>query len=289
VDRNDRKGRRAYRGYGRPMVVLVTGCRSGFGLLLAEGAARRGHVVYAGLRDPATDGELRERTRGLDVRPLALDVTHPAQRTEAVARILSEQGRIDALVNNAGTPLGGFLEEVGEDELRGVFEVNFFGVWLLTREVLPAMRAQQRGTIVMMSSRSGRSAFPALGTYASSKFALEGLSEAWRHELRPFGIDVYLVEPGPFKTDIWERNRRVSVNAFRPDGPYQRFESKLDATFKKVAAGARDPKQVVDRTLDLLGKRGAPLRHSIGGLDQHLFELLPFGVRERIVRAMLDE
>ena len=269
------------------MVVLVTGCRSGFGLLLAEGAARRGHIVYAGLRDPATDGELRERTRGLDVRPVALDVTVPEQRQEAVARVLAEQGRIDALINNAGTPLGGFLEEVGEDELRHVFETNFFAPWLLTRAILPAMRAQQRGTIVMMSSRSGRSAFPALGTYAASKFALEGLSEAWRHELRPFGIDVYLVEPGPFKTDIWERNRRVSKNAFQPGGPYERFEARIDKTFRRVAAGARDPQKVVDRTLDLLDKRGAPLRHSIGGLDQHVFEMLPFGVRERIVRTLV--
>jgi len=270
------------------MVVLVTGCRSGFGLLLAEGAARRGHVVYAGLRDPATDADLRERTSGLDVRMLALDVTVAEQRQEAVARILAEQGRIDALVNNAGIPLGGFLEEVGEDELRHVFETNFFAPWLLTREVLPAMRAQQRGTIVMMSSRSGRSAFPALGTYAASKFALEGLSEAWRHELRPFGIDVYLVEPGPFKTDIWERNRRVSKNAFRPGGPYEKFEARIDRTFRRIAAGARDPQKVVERKLDLLDKRGAPLRHSIGGLDQHLFEMLPFGMRERIVRTMLD-
>src|SRR5262245_62016569 len=149
------------------MVVLVTGCRSGFGLLLAEGAARRGHVVYAGLHDPTTGDELRRRTEGVTVHPLALDVTDAEPRREAIARILREQGRIDALVNNAGTPLGGFLEEVGEDELRRVFEVNFFGAWLLTREVLPAMREQQRGTIVMMSSRSGRSAFPALGTYAS--------------------------------------------------------------------------------------------------------------------------
>jgi NAD(P)-dependent dehydrogenase (short-subunit alcohol dehydrogenase family) len=269
------------------MVVLVTGCRSGFGLLLAEGAARRGHVVYAGLRDPATDGELRERTRGLDVRTMALDVTAPEQREEAIARILREQGRIDALVNNAGKPLGGFLEEVGEDELRDVFETNFFAPWLLTRAALPAMRAQGRGTIVMMSSRSGRAAFPALGTYASSKFALEGLSEAWRHELRPFGIDVYLVEPGPFKTDIWDRNRHVSKHAFQPGGPYARFEARLDQTFRRIAAGARDPQKVVEHTLDLLDKRGAPLRHSIGGLDQHLFELLPFAVRERIVRSMV--
>jgi NAD(P)-dependent dehydrogenase (short-subunit alcohol dehydrogenase family) len=269
------------------MVVLVTGCRSGFGLLLAEGAARRGHVVYAGLRDPATDGALRERTGGLDVRPIGLDVTVPEQRQEAVARILAEQGRIDALINNAGIPLGGFLEEVGEDELRRVFETNFFAPWLLTRAVLPTMRAQGRGTIVMMSSRSGRSAFPALGTYASSKFALEGLSEAWRHELRPFGIDVYLVEPGPFKTDIWDRNRHVSKHAFQPGGPYERFEARLDRTFQRIAAGARDPQKVVDHTLDLLDKRGAPLRHSIGGLDQHVFELLPFGVRERIVRTLV--
>ena len=98
---------------------------------------------------------------------------------------------------------------------------------------------------------------------------------------------MYLVEPGPFKTDIWDRNRHVSKHAFQPGGPYERFGARLDQTFRRIAAGARDPQKVVEHTLDLLDKRGAPLRHSIGGLDQHLFELLPFGVRERIVRTLV--
>jgi NAD(P)-dependent dehydrogenase (short-subunit alcohol dehydrogenase family) len=271
------------------MVVLVTGCRSGFGLLLAEEAARRGHTVYAGLRDPTIDQDLRKRTAGLAVHPIALDVTVAEQRKAAVDRIVAEHGRIDALINNAGAPLGGFMEEVDEDELRGVMEVNFFGIWLLTKAVLPVMREQGSGTVVMMSSRSGRLAFPGLGSYSASKFALEGLSEAWRHELRPFGIGVYLVEPGPFRTDIWERNRKLARNALQVGSPYERFHGPIDRWARKIADSAKDPRPVVERTLALLGRTDLGLRHPVGGFEQQIFGMLPFGIREAIIgRIMTD-
>src|SRR5689334_9099106 len=108
------------------MIVLCTGCRSGFGKLIAAGAARAGHTVYAAVRDPARSPELVEMTRGLDVKPIALDVTDEGQRAMVVERIVREHGRIDALINNAGVGLAGFQEQVATDEVRRLFEINVF-------------------------------------------------------------------------------------------------------------------------------------------------------------------
>ncbi|MBA2320652.1 MAG: SDR family NAD(P)-dependent oxidoreductase, partial [Deltaproteobacteria bacterium] len=121
-------------------VVLVTGCRSGFGLLTAVELARRGHVVYAGLRDPESAEALVGAAKGLVVRLVPLDVTRGDQREAVVEQILAEQGRIDVLVNNAGVALGGFLEDVDEDEFRQVFDTNVLAPWALTKAVLPTMR-----------------------------------------------------------------------------------------------------------------------------------------------------
>ncbi|MFC1791602.1 SDR family NAD(P)-dependent oxidoreductase, partial [Gemmatimonadota bacterium] len=133
--------------------VLITGCRSGFGLLAAKEAAEAGWTVYAGLRDLETRGQLEEETRGFSVIPIQLDVTRPAEREKAVAQILAEQCRIDALVNNAGLGFGGFMETVAEGELRRVLEVNFFSAWALTKACLPPMREAGSGKIIMVSSQ----------------------------------------------------------------------------------------------------------------------------------------
>lgn len=266
------------------MVVLVTGARSGFGRAVAVTAARAGHVVYAGLRDLSTADELLQAATGLEVRPLQLDVTSEDDRQAAVARILDEQGRIDGLVNNAGIALGGFLEQVEEDELRKVFEVNVFGAWALTRAVLPAMRSQRSGTVVQVSSVSGRMAWPCLGVYASSKFALEGMSEAWRHELRPFGVRMVLVEPGAYRTDIWARNRAVTRNARDPESPYAPWAEHMDALVARVVERqARDPQEVADKIVELLQHPNPPLRVPMGPdarLRSALLRVMPWRLWE---------
>lgn len=250
-----------------PKTVLVTGCRSGFGLLTAREAARAGWTVYAGLRDLGTAERLERETRGLSVHPLQLDVTRPAEREAAVSRVLEEQGRIDALVNNAGVGLGGFLEMVEEDELRRLMEVNFFAVWALTRACLPAMRAAGQGRIVMVSSESGQQALPGLGSYAASKHALEGMSEAWRHELRPFGIWVTCVEPGAFRTDIFGRNLWVCRNSEDQQSPYAPYVRKaLELYDQTVDRIARDPIEVARKIVALLEDPRPPLRNPIGPL-----------------------
>lgn len=248
------------------MIVLVTGCRSGFGKLAALEAARRGHTVYAGLRDLSTaEEQLLPEAAGLPVIPVQLDVVDAGQREAVVERILSEHGRIDGLVNNAGTALGGFLEQVDEDELRRVFEVNVFAVWALTKLVLPAMRAQRSGHVVQVSSMSGRMAFPCLGVYASSKHALEGMSESWRHELLHFGVHMHLIEPGAYATDIWTRNRNTTRNAHDPESPYAPFVAHVDALFARIVdRQAGDAQDVAVAIADMLEGRRNGLRYPMG-------------------------
>lgn len=270
-------------------VVLITGCGSGFGLLAAAEAARRGHVVYAGLRRLESRQRLDEATAGAAVHALQLDVTSEAQRDAAVDRILAEQGRIDALVNNAGIAVGGFLEEFDEDELRTLFEVNVFGAWALTRRILPTMREQASGTLVMISSMSGRMALPGLGAYAGSKFALEGMSEAWRHELAPFGIRVVILEPGPYKTDIFGRNRNLSRRTKDPSSPYASWTRHLDAVMEARVDRAGDPQEVAHRICDVIEQRSPRLRHPMGrgsGARAAFARLAPSWLIERAVARL---
>ena len=266
------------------MVLLITGCRSGFGLLTAVTAARAGHTVYAGLRDPNTADALREAAKGLPVKPIALDVVSPEQRQAAVAQILQDEGRLGGLVNNAGIALGGYLEQLEEDELRRVLEVNLISVWALTRLALPTMRAQGRGHIINVSSIAGLLALPGLGAYAASKFALEGMSEALRHEVAPFGVQVCLVEPGPYKTDILGRNRTLGRNALDTTSAYAPYTRRAEALFDRIAAqGSGDPQDVADAIVALLHDPSPGLRNVLGGsarVRAMMKRVLPFGVLE---------
>ena len=260
-------------------------------MLSAILAAQRGHIVYAGFRDITTANSLISATEGLSVHPIQLDVTSSADRRAAVSLIVEREGRIDALVNNAGVALGGFLEEVREEEFRQVFEVNLFGLWSLTNEVLPTMRSQKSGVIINLSSISGRVAFPGLGVYAASKFALEGMSEAWRHELRQFGIRVVLVEPASYKTDIFGRNRRVTENHGGEGSPYTAIGARLEAKVDSMVENqAGDPQEVAERIIQLVEATSSGLRYPMGSnvrFRLFLSRYLPFSLTERIFDRFL--
>ena len=276
-----------------PQVVLITGCRSGFGLLLAVAAAQAGHTVYAGLRDLGTAGDLRAAAAaaGVTVHLLQLDVNNEAERRAAVQRVEDEQGRIDVLINNAGVALGGFVEMVSEAELRQIIETNLISAHALTRLVLPGMRSRRAGKVLFLSSNSGLVAMPGLGAYAASKFALEGLAEALRHELRPFGVSIVLIEPGPYKTDIWGRNRALCAAASQPPADYAPYLRHIDDRARQlVERVAEDPQIVVRYTLGLLQQRRPALRHVLGISAKArvwLKRFLPFGVLEAIIARFM--
>src|SRR3954467_7452246 len=204
--------------------VLVTGCSSGIGRATAERLAVRGFTVYATARRV-------ESIAGLEAhgcRVLALDVTDEESMQAAVATVVDEQGAVGALVNNAGYSQSGAIEEVPLDEVRRQFETNVFGLVRMCQLVLPAMRAQRFGRIVNVSSMGGRLVFPGGGYYHATKFAVEALSDALRFEVKGFGIDVVLIEPGLIKTEFG--TVAVGSLAEETDGPYAQFNNAVGAT-----------------------------------------------------------
>lgn len=178
-------------------VVLVTGASSGIGFDAAQALAARGHKVYAAARRVEKMEPLK--AKGIEV--LRMDVTDEASMAEGVESILKNEGRIDVLVNNAGYGFFGAIETVTMEEARRQLEVNVFGLARLCQLVLPTMRKQGGGRIVNTSSIAGRSVFYFGGWYHVSKYSVEALSDAMRMELKPFGIDVVMIEPGAIKTD----------------------------------------------------------------------------------------
>ena len=181
-------------------VWLITGCSTGFGRELAKLVLARGWRAVVTARDASKVADIAAGHADR-VLVLPLDVTHPAQIAEVVAATKLKFGRIDALVNNAGYGYLAAIEE-GEDEaVRAMFETNVFGLIDMTKAVLPVMRAQRSGLIINVSSIGGLTSFAATGYYHGTKYAVEGISESLAIEVKPLGIDVLIVEPGPFRTN----------------------------------------------------------------------------------------
>lgn len=258
-------------------VALITGASSGFGLLTAVELARAGFRVFASMRDPSRQGGLQAAAAaaGVEVEVVALDVTDPATITAAIAEIDARAGGVDLLVNNAGIGLIGAFEDTDEAELRRLFETNFFGLCAVTRAVVPGMRARRRGRIVNVSSVGGRIGSPGIAAYSASKFAVEGLSEALSLELAPFGIQVALVEPGVFRTEmIGPDKRRMTARAADPASPYHARCAEIAAVMQHTHDhGGPDPRDVA-RTIAAAATAGAPsLRYPVGKDAHALFML----------------
>jgi NAD(P)-dependent dehydrogenase (short-subunit alcohol dehydrogenase family) len=192
------------------MRVLITGCSTGFGRETAIELARRGHEVVATARRPETLADLDVTSK------LALDVDSDESVSEAVA----QAGDLDALVNNAGWSAHGPIEKVPLEDVRRMFETNFFGAARMIQAIAPKLRARQSGVIVNVSSMAGRVAAPLTGIYAASKFALEGLSEALHFELGHFGIRVVVIEPGYVKSSFRANATRHGTD----DAPYDELQ-----------------------------------------------------------------
>ncbi len=178
--------------------VLITGCSSGIGRATAQRLAQGGWTVYATARRPESIADLEQ----VGCRTLALDVTDEQSMRTAVAAVQEAEGAVGVLINNAGYSQSGPVEQVPLDALRRQFETNVFGAVRLAQLVLPGMRAQRHGKIVNISSMGGRLTFPGGGAYHASKYALEALSDALRFEVRGFGVNVILIEPGLIVTDF---------------------------------------------------------------------------------------
>jgi NAD(P)-dependent dehydrogenase (short-subunit alcohol dehydrogenase family) len=186
-------------------VILITGTNSGFGWLTAKSCAGLGHKVYATMRDINGRNAHKARTLGQqeNIEVLDVDVTNGRSITDAVATIIKKEGRIDVLVNNAGIYATGIAETFTDEDLDNVMDVDVRGPWRTIRAALPYMRKQGEGLIINISSVAGRFSFPFQTVYNTAKFALEGLTEGLHYEVRPLGVDVVMIQPGAFPTDVW--------------------------------------------------------------------------------------
>ena len=205
--------------------VLITGCSTGIGRATAKYLAGRDLTVYATARRIESIQDLEEH----GCRLLQLDVTDEDSMRRAVAAVEEQEGAVGALVNNAGYSLSGAVESVSMEEVRKQFETNVLGLIRMCQLVLPGMRRQRHGRIVNVSSMGGKLTFPGGGIYHATKHAVEGLSDVLRFEVRGFGIDVSIIEPGLIKTEFGNAAVGALGRATEDDGPYAEFNSAVAA------------------------------------------------------------
>jgi NAD(P)-dependent dehydrogenase (short-subunit alcohol dehydrogenase family) len=257
-------------------VVLITGTSSGIGACCAAYLAERGYRVY---------GASRSATAPPGVVPLSIDVTDDASVSQAVATVLDREGRVDVLINSAGFGIAGAVEDTTMEEAAAQFDVNFFGTVRVCHAVLPVMRSQNAGYIVNIGSIGGVIAIPFQGFYSASKFALEGLSESLRIEVRPFGIHVVVIEPGDHRTGFTQ-NRRPTAASTGPSAYHNRFERAIARMASDEQNGPK-PDAIAHLVQKVIDDPHPRLRYTIGPASQRaavwLKRLLPNRIVEGII------
>jgi NAD(P)-dependent dehydrogenase (short-subunit alcohol dehydrogenase family) len=273
--------------------VLITGASSGFGLLTSVTLAKRGWRVIATMRDLSRRENLEDAARNAGILEQiefhALDIKK-VEQIAAIVDLIARRGEpLHALVNNAGFAVPGFAEDTTDAELREQFDTNFFGSVAVTRALLPQMRKQGFGHVLMISSISGRLGFPGVSSYAASKFALEGWTETLRYEMKSLGIQVVLVEPGSFATDIWTRNAKQTAGL---QDPASANASRVPGWRNRIEQGAKDranPQVVADVIARVLEAPRPKLRYVVGNdarMALRMRRILPAGIFERMLVKM---
>jgi NAD(P)-dependent dehydrogenase (short-subunit alcohol dehydrogenase family) len=253
-------------------VVLITGASSGIGLACADYLEHRSHKVYRASRSSPT---------------LPLDVRDEESVARCIRSVLEREGRIDVVVNNAGVALGGAVENTAIEEARRQFDVNFFGVLRVCRAVLPVMRAQGAGHIINIGSIGGLIAIPYQGLYSASKFALEGLTESLRLEVKQFGIRVVLVEPGDHRTNL--TSNRLTTAASLNDPVYGEHFSVAVSRMAADEQGGPDPARIARLLERIIHSPNPRLRYTAGPALQRaavwLKRLGPYSLLEAAMSA----
>jgi NAD(P)-dependent dehydrogenase (short-subunit alcohol dehydrogenase family) len=247
-------------------VVLITGTNSGFGWLTANSVAALGHTVYATMRD--TKGKNADKAKALaqveNVTVLDVSLTDEASVKNAISTIVAKEGTIDVLVNNAGAAIFGVAESSTTEDVQRMFDVNVFAPWRLVKLALPLMRKQSAGLIINVTSGYGRFSSPFSVVYSASKFALEGLSEGLHYELRPLGVDVAIIQPGAFPTEMSQKIQ-VGSDASVVDA-YQAIADLPNKVFAAIGqifeTTNPNPQDVADAVVNLISlpKGQRPLR-----------------------------
>jgi NADP-dependent 3-hydroxy acid dehydrogenase YdfG len=224
-------------------VVLITGASRGIGHAIADLLAKEGYTIYAGVRKDSTQEFVsNSQHHHPHFHAIEIDVTNQTSVNSAVNAIVAKEGHLDVLVNNAGIMTYGSIENVTIKEAQEMFDVNFFGVMRVTQAVLPIMRAQKKGRIIQISSRSGFRPLPSISVYAASKYALEGISETMAALLKPWNIEISLIEPGPVSTDLDFLSLYGSALTKDNDPYYSIFETA--GLLDPVSPIAQDPLEI---------------------------------------------
>jgi len=260
-------------------VILITGASSGIGKACAEHLASRGHRVFGTSR--------KSPGKGGAVELLSMDVTDERSVQEGVLRVAALAGRLDVVVNNAGFGIAGAVEETSVEEAKLQFETNVFGVLRVCRAALPLLRRQGSGLIVNVSSIGGLMGLPFEGLYSASKFALEGLSEALRLEVRQFGIGVVLVEPGDIRTSF--PANRIWTKESVETSPYGASRRAVRGVLERDEQSAPDAASVARLVGRIVERKAPALRYPVGVFLQRLAvglkRILPAGLFERMIRS----
>lgn len=259
--------------------ILITGSSNGFGFLAAKAIAQKGHKVWASMRNSATKNlEKKEALESFSdkITVLDLDVTNDTSVKNAVEQIINEAGTIDVLINNAGVMYVGITEAYGLDQVKQQMDVNFYGIIRTIRAVTPAMRKAGEGLIINTSSLAGRLSFPYFGIYCASKFAMEGYSQSLRYELAPFGVEVSIVEPGPFGTNLlYSGPKETSQEVLNAYGNFKEVPIAMLKNFEGFfeSAEAPDPNIVVNDYLKLIeAPKGQRPTRLVSGIDYGVVE-----------------
>lgn len=268
--------------------VLVTGTSSGIGLVTTIELAKRGWHVTATMRNLNSRAELDRRAQAAGVSDLitveAFDIADAAAIDSLVGALDLENRPLTAVIHNAGVAAGGAFEDLDSATIRHVFEVNFFGVLELTKRLLPSFRAARSGRILIVSSEAAFAGQAAISPYCASKWAIEGWAESVAYEVEPFGIDVILVEPGAFRTNIWDATPRTVPDS----SPYRPLLEHVETLIKEhVARTAGDPQDVAEVIATALEAKDPKVRYVVGRKARFAFFLrgkIPVRWQRKLVR-----
>lgn len=264
-------------------ICLVTGASSGIGEAISHALLAEGWVVYAAARRTERMAGLAEQGAHL----LAMDVTDDASMRAGIDTIIAEQGRIDALVNNAGYGSFGALEDIPLDEARRQFEVNVFGLARLTQLVLPTMRSQHFGRIVNISSMGAHIYEPLGSWYHATKFAVNGLSDSLRLEVKQFGVDVCVIQPGGIRSE-WSEISAHSLEESSSQGAYAKLAKQMATMLRSSEATNSDPSVVAKAVVHAVSARRPRSKYTVGSFAKPMVasrRLLPDAVFDRVLMA----
>lgn len=240
-------------------VVLITGASSGIGRVTALFLAQQGFIVYAGTRDPAKFSIALE-----NLHVIALDLTNNQSINVAIKTIHNEQGKIDILVNNAGYALASTVENATEEEMFNQYNINVFGIFRLCKAVTPLMRKNNKGVIINISSFLGKIGLPLFTFYNSSKYAVEGITDSLRYELKPFNIRVHSIMPGFFNTNFAKENLVTNASIVEANNPYKQLIDNLIPTIVEQINQGNDPKEAAELILKIIEDDTSPARVTVG-------------------------